>query len=812
MADLRISGASTSPRSESDIRLNYGDPSRIIASSNDINNPTMAMYSSTDGGVTWSQAALPAQGSDNFQADPAVDWTSDGTAWSLALGVDGSMNLRLYAFSSTGGSPPWTLDAIVSGSQTAADREILWVDHSPTSPFKDQVYATWHNNAPVFFARRTTGPGGGWQTPIQLSGAETTATGIGGDVKSNAFGDIFVFWPDPSGSSNHYVVKSTDGGQTFSTPVTIAPILSSSRRLSIPADSNRQARVYISAAAYRTAAKDMVYVVWTDLGNDPSTNTDPNAGCTSTTSNGPGTSTGSACKTRVWFSRSVDGGATWSTPVKLNDQSGKNDQFHSRLTVDESNGNLMVAYQDTVADSGRKKTDVYIQTSTDDGLTWSAATKITSAQSDETGAGADSNQYGDYNGLHGFCGTFFPSWTDSRAGIEEIWTSKVLFGKCIASLEVAVSDNGDFGDVCLGEFVDRGLVINNRGPCPLSIESITSSSIDFVPPSVASYPLIVAAGDSVELPIRFQPHNQGAAAATITITSNDPASPKTIDLTGNTPVPRLVISIANAGNFGEVCIGSFNDEPLTVANSGGCALTVTGITSSSPEFIPPAVDTYPFVVPAGGSVEVQVRFQPTSFGPKAATLTVTSDDPGGPRSLNISGSAPSGTVTVTGSGHFGPVDLGRRAERTISVHNVGNCDLRVLKVAFLPDERKPGCHDRDDCGCGSGCGCDDQHDHGHEHEDERRQHKSDQCCATFKIDSNPFPARLRPGASMPVLLRFIPTCAGPQCCELLIETDDPATPRTIVFVTGSLRRTLRAAVKCWAAEEIQDLLKAGKHW
>ena len=163
-------------------------------------------------------------------------------------------------------------------------------------------------------------------------------------------------------------------------------------------------------------------------------------------------------------------------------------------------------------------------------------------------------------------------------------------------------------------------------------------------------------------------------------------------------------------------------------------------------------------------------------------------------------------------------DLGRRAERTISVHNVGNCDLRVLKVAFLPDERKPGCHDRDDCGCGCGpgcgcgCGCDDQLHHGHEHEDEHRQHKSDQCCATFKIDSNPFPVRLRPGASMPVLLRFIPTCAGPQCCELLIETDDPATPRTIVFVTGSLHRTLRAAVKCWVAEEIQDLLKAGKHW
>ena len=36
LADLRISGASANPRSESDIRLNYGDPSLVIAAANDL--------------------------------------------------------------------------------------------------------------------------------------------------------------------------------------------------------------------------------------------------------------------------------------------------------------------------------------------------------------------------------------------------------------------------------------------------------------------------------------------------------------------------------------------------------------------------------------------------------------------------------------------------------------------------------------------------------------------------------------------------------------------------------------------------------
>lgn len=379
----------------------------------------------------------------------------------------------------------------------------------------------------------------------------------------------------------------------------------------------------------------------------------------------------------------------------------------------------------------------------------------------------------------------------------------------IPSLEVAIPDNGHFGDVCLGSFADRGLVLNNRGPCPLRVTGITSSSADFLPPRVSFFPLVVAAGDSVELPIRFQPNHLGGASATLTIASNDGSSPEIVRVTGNAPAPRLALSIANAGDFGEVCVGSFRDEPLTLSNSGGCALTVTAIVASSPEFVPPGVSTFPLVVAAGASVDVQVRFQPTSFGPKSATLSVSSDDPGGTRTLAVSGFTPSGKLAVTGTGHFGPVDLGRRAERTVSICNVGKCDLHVLKVAFLPDPWKPGCHDCDGCGCE--CCREHRHDGegGHEY-DGHGEHGSDQCCATFKIASNPFPATVRPGSCLPVLIRFTPTCAGPKCCELLIETDDPDNPRQIVYVTGSLHRTLRSALKCWAADELRDLLKAGK--
>ncbi|WP_062990615.1 sialidase family protein [Nocardia anaemiae] len=424
MIDLRISGASTSPRAESDIRLNYGDPNRIIAASNNLGNPTQAQFFSTDGGSTWSQTNLPPVTGDVFQGDPAVDWTSDGTAWAFTLGSDTMMNIRLHGFRSTDSGANWTFDATVSGTQLAADRDVVWVDHEATSPFRDQIYAMWHVGLPVFFARRTAGATGAWQAPIQLSGAETTGIGIGGDVKTNAYGDVFVFWPDADGSRNISVVKSTDGGQTFTTPIVIAQTFASRRRLRIPSVPvvtvggalQGGCRVYISAGAYRTATKDLVYAVWTDLSGK--------TGCA--TGFGPGNSTTSACKTRVWFTRSTNGGTTWSTPKMINNQPGRNDQFHSRLCVDESNGNLVVTYHDTVNDPSRLQTDVFMQTSKDDGRTWSTAVALTSARTDETSTGANTFRYGDYNGLHGHNGIFFPTWTDRRSGgAEEIWTAQV---------------------------------------------------------------------------------------------------------------------------------------------------------------------------------------------------------------------------------------------------------------------------------------------------------------------------------------------------------------------------------------------------
>src|SRR6185295_18540025 len=262
--NLRISGAQTIPRSESDIRVNYWNNLQVIGASNNIGGSgQQAQFFSSDGGATWGQTSLPLQTGDSFHSDPTVDWTSDSTAWSTTIGINSAGTvLKMRAYKSTNGGATWTFDNTFSGTQTSADKQMIWTDHSASSSFQNNIYACWHNGAPQFVNRRT-GPGGSWGSPLQISGAETTGTAIGCDVKTNSFGDVFVFWP-ATGNRRVLVAKSTNGGVSYGTPVIITTTFDSFD-IGVPSFNSRRMLIYVTGGAYRTATKNMVYAAWNDL-------------------------------------------------------------------------------------------------------------------------------------------------------------------------------------------------------------------------------------------------------------------------------------------------------------------------------------------------------------------------------------------------------------------------------------------------------------------------------------------------------------------------------------------------------------------
>jgi hypothetical protein len=553
--EMRISGTQTSPRSETDIRVNYQNPLKIIGASNNISSAgRQAMFFSSNGGASWGQTLLPLVTGDSFQSDPTVEWTSDGTAWSTTIGIDSSQtNLKMRAYKSTDGGATWTFDATFSGTSTNNDKQMIWVDHSATSPFKDNIYAIWHPGLPAVVARRT-GPTGSWQTAVQVSGSETTGTAIGDDIKTNSFGDVFGFFPD-TGSRRLNVVKSTNGGVSFGAPVRIGTSFGSFQ-FAVPADASRQVLIYLTGGAYRTSTVNNVYAAWDDLSGD--------SGCTSGA--GPGTNAASTCKSRIWFSRSTDGGATWSAPVKINNQAGLNDQIFPWLVVDETNGKVAITYYDTVGDSTRKSTNVYYQSSTDNGATWSTPFKVTTAATNETTTGADTgNQYGDYTGLSGINGTFFPVWTDRRSGAsEEVWTANIADGT-VSTPDFSISASPSALTIVQG----------NTGTSTVTT-AVSGGFNNAISLSASGQPTGVTVGFS---PSSIAAPGAGTSTVTFTVASTTAVGtyPITITGTGGTTTHTTTVNLTVSSSTGTQLLGNPGFETGTASPW----VATTGVISNS---------------------------------------------------------------------------------------------------------------------------------------------------------------------------------------------------------------------------------------
>jgi hypothetical protein len=205
---------------------------------------------------------------------------------------------------------------------------------------------------------------------------------------------VYATWEDYSGKKI-LVDRSTNGGTTWSTDhlVTNYRINTTSFFISIPPQPNRGVlpMPMTAVAPAGTACAGRLYVSYFDKAP--------------TTAN-----------TNIYLKYSDDGGVTWSSEIKVNDDTVNAYHFHNAIAV-SPNGTVGIEFYDTRNDQPlNHKTDQYISFSTDCGVTWSANQKVTTAMSDESGAG-DPNDYGDYQGLAASSKNFFQaSWTDSRVG------------------------------------------------------------------------------------------------------------------------------------------------------------------------------------------------------------------------------------------------------------------------------------------------------------------------------------------------------------------------------------------------------------
>jgi hypothetical protein len=116
------------------------------------------------------------------------------------------------------------------------DHEDVWADKNPASPFFGRVYISYthfRGSAFTFFAepiRVAFSDDGGrtWSNPTQISPAHNNNT-VGGrqdsTVRTGPDGTVYVAWDDGDIHGNKQVVAiSHDGGVSFSKPIKVAPL------------------------------------------------------------------------------------------------------------------------------------------------------------------------------------------------------------------------------------------------------------------------------------------------------------------------------------------------------------------------------------------------------------------------------------------------------------------------------------------------------------------------------------------------------------------------------------------------------------
>ena len=352
------------PQNETAIAVDPNNSNRIVGGANDYvtrtwscfvdGTPCSALgdaysgtYYSNDGGAHWccnsnpnsnyTPTTDPSQigtlipaveylvgGPYGFGGDPSVAFDSHGHVFYAGLGVNrtsppNTVAVNKGTFDGSGHltwGPPTFINPTTSPS-TLNDKEWIAVDSHTGSPFQDRIYVTWtrflfnaHNGnyvqSPIFFAY-STDQGATFSTPKSIAG--NVLYGQGSRPVVGPDGTLYVFWNGSTrlaSLNSTYMVKSSDGGATWSPPLSVATMTN------IPGVRNTVFRVnsYPAAAA---APNGDVYATWnTEVDNTtPIYTGDP--GCAYFI---PGNHV-SQCHSVAVYSKSTDAGQTWSDPAPL---------------------------------------------------------------------------------------------------------------------------------------------------------------------------------------------------------------------------------------------------------------------------------------------------------------------------------------------------------------------------------------------------------------------------------------------------------------------------------------------------------------
>jgi hypothetical protein len=392
---------------EPHLAINPSNPANLIGSWqqnrwSDGGSQGTAVGYSLDGGASWTTSALPASrcgggnaanGGDYERAtDPWVAISPNGVAYQMSIGFTGATLApgsasAMLVFRSTDGGRNWgtPVTLIRDGSQFFNDKNSITAD--PTdSRF---VYAVWDrltsdNRGPGMFARTTDG-GVTWEPAKVIFDPGVGQQVLGVEIAVLPDGTLIHFFNHlnngASTTGQFQVQRSTDKGVTWSAPIKVADFFGIGTR---DPESGQVIRDAGFLARISVGPQGQLYATWQDA----------------RFSNG--------ARDGIAFTRSTDGGLTWSVPTQIN--AVTNVQALTPTVHARADGTLGITYFDmrnNTTDGATLPVDYWLAISRD-GVTWTDR-RITAASFDLSSAPFARGLFlGDYMGLVSNGVNFYP--------------------------------------------------------------------------------------------------------------------------------------------------------------------------------------------------------------------------------------------------------------------------------------------------------------------------------------------------------------------------------------------------------------------
>lgn len=383
---------------EPSIMINPKNTNQLVAGSN-IDN----YYYSEDGGFTWTKGTLVSPGN-GVWGDPCiiVDTAESFYFFHLANPPGGAWIDRIVAQKFDFATHSWT-DGTYTGLNGDKNQDKAW---AVVDSANNNIYVTWTqfddygsgnpNDSSIILFSKSVDAGETWSTPLRINkvagdciDSDNTVEGAVPAVGPN--GELYVAWAGPEGIVFN---RSMDEGDTWLDDDIFISDQPGGWDYNIPGIYRANGLPVTCCDVSHSPYRGTIYVNWTDHRSGDN-------------------------DTDVWIAKSTDGGNTWSSPIRVNDDPPGKEQFFSWMAIDGANGNVYVVFYDR-RNYNDNNTDVYIARSVDGGETFQNIMVSESPFLPYSGV-----FFGDYTNITVYDGKVRPIWARLQNGSLSVLTAIV---------------------------------------------------------------------------------------------------------------------------------------------------------------------------------------------------------------------------------------------------------------------------------------------------------------------------------------------------------------------------------------------------